>query len=64
MADGRKLMKVKDVATMFGVTPYTIREWLKDPKVSLNGMKLTGGQWRIRENEAHRFAQEGYGKND
>lgn len=55
------LMTVADVAAMFEVTEYTIREWLKNDEISLTGTKMNNGQWRIKREEAERFAQERYG---
>ena len=65
MGDGRRLLTVHEVAEMFRVTEYTVREWLRDPEVSLAGFRTKNGrgQWRVRESEAERFAQERYGNN-
>jgi predicted site-specific integrase-resolvase len=56
-----ELLTVKEVAAMFAVTSYTVREWLKSDKVSLTGRKGRNGQWRVPRPEADRFAEELYG---
>jgi predicted site-specific integrase-resolvase len=57
----RHLLTVAQVAEMFEVTQYTVREWLRDTSVSLTGRKLPNGRWLIHKDEARRFAQERYG---
>ena len=54
------LMNVHEAAAFFGVTPYTIREWLKTGK--LKGTK-PGKSWRIHRADAHALAQATYGSN-
>lgn len=61
MGDGRRFYTTAQVGEMFGVTAYTVREWLKDPEHPLVGSKLKGGGWRVRVTEAERYAQEIYG---
>lgn len=53
------LLAVSTVAKIFGVTPYTVRTWLKDGTIS--GVKLETGQWRIAQSEARRYANTRYG---
>jgi excisionase family DNA binding protein len=55
------VMNVHEAATFFGVTPYTIREWLKSGK--LKGSK-PGKSWRIERRDAHDLAQTNYGSDD
>lgn len=58
----RALMRVSEVAKIFEVADYTVREWLKDGKIE--GSKTPGGQWRIARTEVERFANEIYGEKD
>lgn len=54
------LLKVSEVAVTFGVTPYTIREWIRDGK--LKGVKIGKGHyWRVSSNSVKKLAQELYG---
>ena len=55
------LMSVSEVASMFEVTEYTVRAWLKSRTITLTGIKMTNGRWKIKREEAERFAQERYG---
>jgi len=56
-----ELMKVSEVARMFGVTPYTIRQWIKDEKV--HGVKIGKGHyWRITTKSVKQLAQDLYGE--
>ena len=57
-----KMLTVSDVAQLFEVTPYTVREWLKAGK--LEGAKLVpfGGQWRIPHSAVVAFANKQYGE--
>ena len=54
------VMNVHEAAAFFGVTPYTIREWLKEGK--LKGSK-PGKAWRIERVDAVALAQTTYGSN-
>jgi excisionase family DNA binding protein len=55
-----KLYKVSEIATMFSVKPFTVREWIRSGK--LKAVKLpAGSQWRIKESEMERFANTIYG---
>lgn len=49
---------VKAVAEVFGVTPYTVREWCKNG--TLEAVQ-PGKEWRIPESEVIRLAHERYG---
>ena len=40
------LLKVREVAESLRVWPDTVRQWLQQGK--LRGVKLPGGDWRIR----------------
>ena len=53
-------MTVEQVAEFFQVTPYTVRDWLKNN--ILSGTKLNGRLWRVRKSEVVRFANEKYGE--
>ena len=53
-------LKVDTVASIFDVTQYTVRDWLKTGK--LKGVKSPGGQWRVTRDEVERFAKETYGE--
>ncbi len=44
-----KLFTVEDISMGLGVEPPTIRNWLRTGK--LKGIKLPGGDWRIREED-------------
>jgi hypothetical protein len=44
---------------MFGVTSYTVRDWLNRAK--LDGTKIPGGHWRISGTALTNFAQQEYG---
>lgn len=52
-------MPVEDVATIFAVKPYTVRNWLKDG--SLRGIKVNN-QWRVQKSVVEAFAQAMYGE--
>lgn len=55
-------LRVPEVAQIFAVKPYTVRQWIKAGK--LEGVKLPGGQWRVRRSTVTEFAQKMYGEND
>lgn len=55
-------MTVPEVAKIFAVKPYTVRHWIKEGK--LEGVKLPGGQWRVRRSTITEFAQKMYGDNN
>lgn len=54
-----RFMSVSQVADMFQVTPYTIREWIKDEK--LDAVKL-GSRWRIKYSSVCKLANIKYGE--
>jgi excisionase family DNA binding protein len=49
---------VADVARIFATSDYTVRRWLKSKKIT--GVKV-GKNWKIRESEIKRLAEEEYG---
>lgn len=53
------LLTPEQVAEFFQVTPYTVREWLKDGK--LPGTKPTG-RWRVKQSDVIEFANQKYGE--
>lgn len=53
-----KMMTVDEVAEVFSVRPYTVREWLKGGK--LHGVKVDHS-WRIPTKSFETFAREVYG---
>jgi excisionase family DNA binding protein len=48
-----KLYTPSEVAVMFGVTPYTVRLWIKYEKI--RGIKLPNRQWRIPQSALEEF---------
>jgi len=50
----QELYKVEDVARYFGVSPKTVRRWLREKL--LKGFKPGGRDWRIKEMELERFS--------
>lgn len=58
----QKLYTPKEVAEMFSVTTYTVREWIRSGE--LKATRLGKGQrapYRVPEKELHAFAIERYG---
>lgn len=55
-----KSLTVDDIAAIFAVKPYTVRVWLKSEK--LQGFKIPGGHWRVKESTMKKFAQDLYGE--
>lgn len=55
-----KLYTTKEVAEIFSVTEYTVRNWLKDEK--LEGLKTKVGRWRVTESALKEFANKEYGE--
>lgn len=41
------MLTINQVAETIGVEPQTVRAWIKKGKLS--GVKLPGGDWRIRD---------------
>ena len=52
-------LSVNDVAKIFNVRPYAVRQWLKDGK--LKGVKIES-QWRVQKSVVIKFAQDAYGE--
>jgi excisionase family DNA binding protein len=52
-----KLYTPSEVAVMFGVTPYTVRLWIKYEKI--RGIKLPNRQWRIPQSALEEFVDMG-----
>jgi len=48
-----KLLSPEEVAERLGVTPNTVRTWLRDG--SLKGIKLGRKIWRVNETELQKF---------
>lgn len=60
MTEPDPMLKVSEVAVIFGVQPATIREWLKDGL--LEGIKIGSGHyWRVRTSAVTALAQKKYG---
>ena len=60
-----ELFKVSEVAKLFDVTPYTVREWLKSGK--MKGIKMGDGvkpHWRITKSEVNAFGTRMYGNGE
>lgn len=54
------LLKVSEVAKMFGVQPATIREWIRTGL--LHAVKIGKGHyWRVPTSAARQLAQKKYG---
>lgn len=55
-----KLLKVREVAELFDVTPATVREWLKTGE--LHGVKIGQGHyWRVPVDSVIALAQQRHG---
>lgn len=54
-----QLLTAEDVAAMFQVTPYTVREWAKSKK--LEGTKPNGKDWRFTQAAVNKLATQTYG---
>lgn len=52
------LLSTKQIAKLFGVTPYTIRKWINDDR--MKAVRLNG-QLKVRRSEVNRYAQEMFG---
>jgi excisionase family DNA binding protein len=50
---------VSKVAKIFDTAQDTIRQWIYDGKIKAQKIN---GQWKIRESEVNRLAQEEYGR--
>lgn len=53
-------LTVEEVAEIFKVKTYTVREWLKLGK--LKGIKISNNQWRILHSEMVAYANKLYGQ--
>lgn len=61
MNDLDPMLKVSEVAAMFGVESATVREWLKEG--TLHGIKIGKGHyWRIPKSAAVALATQRYGE--
>ena len=49
---------VDRVARIFDVSPYTVRQWIKDKEMEATKIN---NKWKVRESEVNRFAQKEYG---
>ena len=54
-----KFLTPKEVADIFGVRTYAVREWLKTGKIK--GVKIES-QWRIQKSVVQAYAQKKYGE--
>lgn len=54
-----KMYRVEEVAKIFDVKPYTIREWIRNGKIQ--AIKLDTGRFRVYESEIRRFVNERHG---
>jgi excisionase family DNA binding protein len=57
--DANKLYRVSEVASIFSVTSYTVREWLKAEKIE--GFRISGGHWRITGAAITEYANKEWG---
>jgi excisionase family DNA binding protein len=55
-----KNFTVEEVAEICRVTPYTIREWLKDPSHELTGIK-PAGRWLVPESNLKTYLESIHG---
>lgn len=51
---------VEEVAEMFRVTSWTVREWLKDPQHPLKGHK-PASRWLVKESELKKYLESKHG---
>jgi len=54
-----RFLTIKEIAEIFAVRPYAVREWIKSGK--LKGVKLDN-QWRVQKSVVQAFAQSKYGE--
>ena len=57
MRDPDELLRTRDVARMFDVTSYTVREWIRAGKLDAF---VLNGQYRVRRRDALALAQRRY----
>lgn len=55
MSDDLKFYTTAQVAEIFQVKSYTVGDWIKQGKIKA---AKVGGQWRIRQDEVTRLADE------
>lgn len=56
------MLTVREVARIFEVSEYTVRDWLKsDDETKIRGVKK-GKSWRVHPREVARIAQYKYGE--
>ncbi|SDN14073.1 helix-turn-helix domain-containing protein [Acetanaerobacterium elongatum] len=53
------LLTVKEVADRLKLTPYTVREWIREGKLKASKV---GGVWRIKEDNLSALLEESGGK--
>lgn len=53
------LLTVKEVADRLKLTPYTVREWIREGKLKASKV---GGVWRVKEDNLSALLEEGGGK--
>lgn len=48
-----RLLTTNEAAVRLGVNPYTVREWLREGKIT--GYKIAWTRWRIKESDLEAF---------
>jgi excisionase family DNA binding protein len=61
MIDEKKLLSVKDIASMLQLKETTVREWIKKGKIK--GLKF-GHQWRFRTSDIEEWLNRGDHKDE
>jgi len=56
MTEEIKTYSVDELEEMYGISRKTLLRYIKDKK--LNGIKIPGKAWRIREDEFKKFMEE------
>lgn len=54
-----RMLKTSEVARIFDVKVYTVRQWIRDGRMS--AVETATGRYRVKESEVKRFANERYG---
>lgn len=57
-----RLFTVGEVAEILSLTPRTVRNYLRDGK--LTGIKINSRDWRIRQSDLKQYAHNNHGKKD
>lgn len=57
--DPDELLRTRDVGRYFGVSSYTVRDWIRHGKIT---SITVNGQHRIRRGEVQRFEQQRSGR--